>query len=1107
MRLHFIKMPMKRIWNIWSVVFLLALCGCRDEAVVQMEEGSAYRNGCLSISFGHQNFGDIIFSTRSTVPTAAEDAIIDIYALIFDSAGERIYGHFFFYDNRKDNPDDLVTYEDCWWVDNQDSSESTAEAPKQTKGKINMKIPETKITAGARLYLIANLDPAVINLSESMLNVVDRESELSEMILGFNQESTYRTGNLLMIGKAEITDVNKGDDITTITIEDVEDQDDKISLKRVDAKVKVNVAIVPGLYLKEDPVLGNKYERLESFTPSSWQVINVPKKSNLLEKKVNNAVIDAEGQEFFNSEEHLFETKETQSYTLGGDALDDDRVTSLGGTNTDRTVHGFSFYMFENHQSAAKALTVGGNYHLRDKRNKNDQGEYTEGWKYAPEDATYLIIKGEITMAVNDKTAAEGKPQTLNAKVCYYIHLGDLTRDMDNYDIDRNTSYTYNINIKGVDKIQLEVIKDNQTWEWNDANEEESGAMGEVYVAQEDIYTFDAHYGQRVFTFNFDAMLKTLEAEDLTTEDKINAVKKKLTWAVYTPFGRQGSPDRLPNGLDVPTGLDYQWVEFLKNETETVDGKLKYKEENQAYPKKTDTSKELLNVIELCDYLRGEIAKELRDEKNDFDDEGNIRFTTFVNEFYYEKDPISGQNRKNLWHEFVNQPMRMMHILCSANVSKDGDSSATGSVVTIRQRSIQTVYNTTTADEGWGCETVDEIRATKNDNNERRSFGFFKTATNEQSEEELQYNTSSDNGLYNSAYLWGLLSDDGTAFKSDQSWNTYLDYNRRNDHSVTANGDEVGVVYNFMNDNYKNLRYSCLMRNRDNNRNEVIDADEVRWYLASTQQLVTLFIGDLGLAGEAQLYNIDNPTIDNYKSQVISSTRSGTYNVEMVWAEEGASISYAYYDTDIHNKSVRCVRNLGREETGYDVANRNSYPSPPVKASRNTDGTFRFDLTNLNDASKRIRVSEELIPLDEYSDMSRVYNGFETGIIGNNGTVVGNYADYENEMYQYLLDGRTYCPIGYHVPNIREAAVMVNFLNVANLGEENREPINVFWSADAQDQTGSNGFFVCSYYRFGPMGLGYDNKQRSWFFTRTIMSIGDDTGRNHYVRCVRDIDP
>ena len=36
----------------------------------------------------------------------------------------------------------------------------------------------------------------------------------------------------------------------------------------------------------------------------------------------------------------------------------------------------------------------------------------------------------------------------------------------------------------------------------------------------------------------------------------------------------------------------------------------------------------------------------------------------------------------------------MVHILCDTKFSPDGDSSTTGSVVTIRQRSIQTIYNT-----------------------------------------------------------------------------------------------------------------------------------------------------------------------------------------------------------------------------------------------------------------------------------------------------------------------------------------------------------------------------------------------------------------------------
>ena len=81
-----------------------------------------------------------------------------------------------------------------------------------------------------------------------------------------------------------------------------------------------------------------------------------------------------------------------------------------------------------------------------------------------------------------------------------------------------------------------------------------------------------------------------------------------------------------------------------------------------------------------------------------------IYVTAFVDEFYYDKHPISGESSQTLWKDFVNVPNRIMHILCDSRSSFDEESTSTGSVVTIRQRSIQTPYSTTgDCPTAWGC--------------------------------------------------------------------------------------------------------------------------------------------------------------------------------------------------------------------------------------------------------------------------------------------------------------------------------------------------------------------------------------------------------------------
>ena len=54
-------------------------------------------------------------------------------------------------------------------------------------------------------------------------------------------------------------------------------------------------------------------------------------------------------------------------------------------------------------------------------------------------------------------------------------------------------------------------------------------------------------------------------------------------------------------------------------------------------------------------------------------------------------------------------------------------------------------------------------------------------------------------------------------------------------------------------------------------------------------------------------------------------------------------------------------------------------PVKMVSVTTGTDGKKRFDVSNMNDKSKRFKTSIELEPYDETSEMARLYNGFETG--------------------------------------------------------------------------------------------------------------------------------
>lgn len=133
----------------------------------------------------------------------------------------------------------------------------------------------------------------------------------------------------------------------------------------------------------------------------------------------------------------------------------------------------------------------------------------------------------------------------------------------------------------------------------------------------------------------------------------------------------------------------------------------------------------------------------------------------------------------------------------------------------VSQRSIKTFYNEKAGSDlktAWGLETVNETgRLDKPDNN------------------PWSTSNSAKNGLWN-------FFQQSNNFSSN-SWSTYI--------SSSVKEDKNGI-HDYMNTslNKKNkLLYACLQRNRDDNGNGRIDADEVKWYPAAIDQYTDIWVG------------------------------------------------------------------------------------------------------------------------------------------------------------------------------------------------------------------------------------------------------------------------
>lgn len=1091
-------MTKRLIYTIFCFV-LLCITSCTPEA---LQPEKTWGDGFQTLRFSGRDFEAVSITTRSSLGEKAERRILNLFTIIFDNSGKVVYSHYFSPDERKTSVAEFEANKYGWAIE---------EDAVSTSGVLRMKAPNI---SDGRLYLIANIADEIFNISSTSLSMVQTETDMLNFITRYNIATTKRTGSFIMVGSADIVSINN----STATFVSGHSP---VVIERVDSKIDFRVAIVPGaVTIHNQGTPDESIQTIESFEPQSWQVINVPKSTFLKERAVDADPTNPDN--FFDGKVLGFETSVSETYGM------DERV-----------VHGFSFYMFENRQTANRhgvvptgaALPEGySSYHYRDKRTKTASGTYTNSgnmWEYAPENATYLKIQGVVNMQYEG--AAVATSQTLHSLATYYIHLGDFATDINNYDIERNTHYTYTINIHGVDNIQVEIEKDNNLG-WNATNEKESGATGEVFVSQEEVYVFDAHYGQRVFKFNANGMLGQSGGD-------VN----KLTWFVSTPFGHRGMPEKVgTDAVDITTGLDYRWVNFVVNSKESsytephgaLDGGPlsitntyypNYCQLNRAWPGTGDP--QIMDVVGFCSFLRSELRKYKADPgKTDpdpakhhvFDSEGNLYVTVFVDEYYYDRDPTSNETRASLWHEFANEPMRTMHIMCNSAVSVDGESSLILSAVSIRQLSIQTVYNAQTASEGWGTESKDEfaIRHTAffyNRDTESRAKNMY-SITNHNLGLSAG-NTSKTNGLFNSGHLWGLL-DGSNNYVADKVWSEHLDYSQVN---------EVGNVNNFLRDDpvSETLRYACLSRNRDENGNGIIDKEEIKWYTAATGQLHELYLGGLGLTGDARMYNIKAPQNtfvpdnhgDNYYSwreHVVSSTatpslvtengaKDNKYRVQIVWSEEGPSVSTygmdcAWGKPPIY--SLRCVRNLDNGHIPHDMEVESDTPEGMVEVTNNADGTVTIDFTRLNDHSKRPKVNSELLPLDENSSMSLVSNSFQTGEDAKNpnGSLWYQTYNYFLTLKDNLETGLGPCPTGYHTPNIREMTAIYLYAN---------------------HLLGINKYFVCNYFSFGHEevgGNGYDaiadgvvsKKQYTWTFTGNNITL--DPGVNNVrIRCIKDL--
>ena len=192
---------------------------------------------------------------------------------------------------------------------------------------------------------------------------------------------------------------------------------------------------------------------IRKFVPDKWYVVNVPTCSYLMER-TSTPYVDAatDASQFFSTPELGFETEE-----LAKDPENPSNFVFYHDGVTKASCYGFAFYMMENRKApygrSGDPLPSPFNYSHRELEIKDGTG-LNQGWRYASEYSTYIVMTGKIVMGV---TSGSNANATLDANVKYKIHLGNFASDNADFNILRNHNYTYKIYINGSDDIKTEV--------------------------------------------------------------------------------------------------------------------------------------------------------------------------------------------------------------------------------------------------------------------------------------------------------------------------------------------------------------------------------------------------------------------------------------------------------------------------------------------------------------------------------------------------------------------------------------------------------------------------------------------------------------------------
>ena len=847
----------------YFILLLLPLfASCTDEEIFQ---GSGVTEGVpttVDISVGT---AANTAKTRSVLLESEERKIYNLYLWVFNSSGNVEYSREYSRADLIQAATDLTT----------STGEVDADAPTSMGLLKNISLTTGKKT----LFLLANYKSdadGLFHVEPEVLNGISKYSDLEKVRAAMTVHTLFRpNGNLLM-------------SLTQTVMVSTATKQIEVSLKRSEAKITLNLQTIAGL----------------TFEPGTYRLGNVPGSTFIAEHAKGTdqtASWDADGvdkKSYWVSEYFQFE----------GDA---DNITT-------------SFYMPENRKIAKKAISPASpgynaerkGYDLRQKQLKSpvagatDKPNLQNGeTEYAPDLAPYIEFTGEL----RQNLATGDTPTERFGRVTYRIYLGYTAENdpANDYDIERNVHYTYNVTIKGMNDLVVEAKSDK-------AKEEEPapGVEGLVYDAHRS-FNFDCHYEQGLMRFKKDEL--AIFNPDGTLKDDA-----MISFAIRTPFCdkiisyTKAELEQLKNNNYIPSKekkADTNWLKFYIHPSTLADNG---NEDMQYF---SDTGANLLSLEQFLYRLMNEPDYVFNAAS------GLCKVTVYANEYFYEQNPMqeNAPKDKNLWKTFANSPDRTFDLLVNTSheISPDGQSRYHQAIVTIRQMSIKTVFvNSPDGMRVWGVENVNETPD-------------LDWSVRGPSEADAFYNKYYSNGWANT---WSLMSrrtggltdnimpDPMLRGKEKTLWQVMTKVNNA---KLTLSMDHTNLAMK----NY-HATYACFtpfLRNRDNNRDGQMQANEMQWYIPSVCETNMLYVAERVLPLKSRL--VGHAPSDNATALFTSRAFMGSTNLTLnspnaiIFVEESHSMT-PLYNFDYQKTAspgertpfsdVRLIRDLGILETSED---------------------------------------------------------------------------------------------------------------------------------------------------------------------------------------------